>query len=111
MIANFFRSLDRHGVQYLLISGQATVLYGAATFSEDIDLWLHPTGDNCSRFLNSLRDCGARYYKLTPPLTVENLARGHGFHFVLPGRGEPDAFLDIGATSSMNSNDSARQAN
>ncbi|HKX61225.1 MAG TPA: hypothetical protein VJS65_05265 [Verrucomicrobiae bacterium] len=95
MIANFFRSLDRHGVEYLLISGQATVLYGAATFSEDIDLWLHPTHENSIRFLAALRECGARYYKLTPALTVENLARGHGFHFVLPTRNEPDAFLDI----------------
>ncbi len=95
MIANFFRSLNQHRVEYLLISGQATVLYGAATFSEDIDLWIHPTEDNCPRFLAALRDCGVRYYKLTPPLTVEHLARGHGFHFVLPGRGEPDAFLDV----------------
>ena len=56
MIANFFQSLSRHGVEYLLISSQATVLYGAATFSEDIDLWLNPTEDNCSRFLAALRD-------------------------------------------------------
>ena len=42
MIASFFQSLDTHRVAYLLISGQATVLYGAATFSEDIDLWVEP---------------------------------------------------------------------
>ena len=95
MIANFFQSLSRHGVEYLLISGQATVLYGAATFSEDIDLWLNPTEDNCPRFLAALRDRGARYYKLTPPLTIQHLVRGQGFHFVLPGHDEPDAFLDV----------------
>src|SRR6266498_3031012 len=99
MIANFFRSLNQHRVEYLLISGQATVLYGAATFSEDIDLWIHPTEDNCPRFLAALRDCGVRYYKLTPPLTVEHLARGHGFHFVLPGRGEAVPFVPIGVHS------------
>ena len=70
MIANFFQSLDRNGVEYLLISGQATVLYGAATFSEDIDLWINPTGKNRDRFLLALRDCQARYYKLIPPLTI-----------------------------------------
>ena len=43
MIANFFQSLSAHDVEYLLISGQATILYGAATFSEDIDLWINPT--------------------------------------------------------------------
>jgi hypothetical protein len=46
MIASFFQSLEEHGVAYLLISGQATVLYGAATFSEDIDLWLNPAAEN-----------------------------------------------------------------
>ena len=91
MIANFFQSLDRHRVEYLLISGQATVLYGAATFSEDIDLWINPTEANGNRFLPALHECCARFYKLTPPPTVENLRRGHGFHFILPG----EVFLDV----------------
>jgi hypothetical protein len=94
MIASFFQSLNTGGVKYLLISGQATVLYGAATFSEDIDLWLDPTAENCDRFLKTLRDCGARYYKLTPPFTPGNLQRGHGFHFILSA-GEDKAFLDV----------------
>ena len=47
MIASFFQNLDARHVEYLLISGQATVLYGAATFSEDIDLWVNkPTIGN-----------------------------------------------------------------
>jgi hypothetical protein len=94
MIANFFQNLNASKIEYLLISGQATVLYGAATFSEDIDLWLNPTAENCDRFLTSLRACGARYYKLTPPFTPANLRRGHGFHFVL-GDGGETAFLDV----------------
>jgi hypothetical protein len=95
MIANFFRSLSGHQVEYLLISGQATVLYGAATFSEDIDLWVNPAEDNRVRFLTALRACGARYYKLTPAFEGKYLERGHGFHFVLPGKEEPDVFLDV----------------
>jgi len=94
MIANFFQSLDRHGVESLLISGQATVLYGAATFSEDIDLWVNPTEKNRARFLAALRDSEARYYKLTPAFTVENLQHGHGFHFVLLDCGG-EFFLDV----------------
>lgn len=93
MIANFFQNLDARRVEQLLISGQAAVLYGAAAFSEDIDLWINPTAENCQRLILALRDCGARYYKLTPPLTVENLAKGHGFHFTL-GEDEP-VFLDV----------------
>src|SRR6266545_6510552 len=95
MIANFFRSLNQHRVEYLLISGQATVLYGAATFSEDIDLWVNPAEDNCRRLLTALRDSHACYYKLTPAPTVEHFQRGHGFHFILPGDDEPEVFLDI----------------
>ena len=53
MIANFFQSLSDRGVDYLLISGQATVLYGAATFSEDIDLWINPTSENRDRCIAS----------------------------------------------------------
>jgi hypothetical protein len=95
MIANFFQSLDRIGIQYLLISGQATVLYGAATFSEDIDVWINPTEKNRDRFLLALHGCQACYYKLTPPPTVENLQRGHGFHFILPGADEDEIYLDV----------------
>lgn len=95
MIANFFQNLNRSGVEYLLISGQATVLYGAATFSEDIDLWINPTEKNRERFIVTLRDCRACYYRLTPPLTVENLQHGHGFHFILPGGGTDEIFLDV----------------
>jgi len=95
MIANFFRILTEQGVEYLLISGQATVLYGAATFSEDVDIWINPTAANTQRFLTALRACGARYYKLTPPVTVAHLLTGHGFHFLLPAADEPAVFLDV----------------
>jgi hypothetical protein len=95
MIANFFQSLDRNQVEYLLISGQATVLYGAATFSEDIDLWINPAEKNRDRFLLALHECQGRYYKLTPPLSIGHLQRGHGFHFILPGGGSDEVFLDV----------------
>jgi hypothetical protein len=48
----------------MLISGQATVLYGAATFSEDIDLWINPTLENARRFLDVLRSSSSLYYRL-----------------------------------------------
>jgi hypothetical protein len=54
MIASFFQSLEAHDVPYLLISGQATVLYGAATFSEDIDLWVEPSDVNVQRLRAAL---------------------------------------------------------
>ena len=63
MIASFFQNLDARGVEYLLISGQATVLYGAATFSEDIDLWVNPTDENCRRLLAELQQADRRYWR------------------------------------------------
>jgi hypothetical protein len=94
MIRNFFQSLNEHQVAYLLISGQATVLYGAATFSEDIDLWIEPGAENSRAFLKALASQGARYYKLTPPFEPAYLARGHGFHFIFGGESE-EVFLDV----------------
>ncbi|MBN1674905.1 MAG: hypothetical protein JXR37_27925 [Kiritimatiellae bacterium] len=93
MIASFFRSLEDHNVEYLLISGQATVLYGAASFSEDIDLWVNPTEPNRCAFLSALAARHACYYKATPPFELEALRAGHGFHFTVPD--DPEFFLDV----------------
>lgn len=90
MTKRFFRQLMTDKVRYLLISGQATVLYGASTFSEDVDIWLDHEQNNVRRFLSALRKLRARYYKLTPPMTPACLRKGHGFHFVLTGRREAD---------------------
>jgi len=91
---NLFRSFDRFGLEYLLISGQASVLYGAATFSEDVDIWVRPTRKNVTKLLRALAACRARVYKLTPPLTVRHLRTGHGFHFTVPSTSET-VYLDV----------------
>jgi hypothetical protein len=92
MIESFFQSLEQEQVEFLLISGQAAVLYGAAEFSEDVDLWVRPTEENLERFMSALHRAGARYYKLTPPLRLHHALAGHGFHFLL---GPEDVFLDV----------------
>jgi hypothetical protein len=95
MIANFFRHLDAQGARWLLVSGQATILYGAATFSEDVDLWVEPSTENLARLEVALRASGARYYKLTPPLTSSHALGHHGFHFTLPIEDGSVAYLDV----------------
>ena len=95
MIASFFQNLKAHQVEYLLISGQAAVLHGAATFSEDIDLWIQPVPGNAESFLRALHAQQAKYYKLTPPWELAYLRRGHGFHFVLASAGGEEVFLDV----------------
>jgi hypothetical protein len=95
MIASFFQHLEDFHVKWLLISGQATILYGAATFSEDVDLWVAPTESNLECFKQALRASEARYYKLTPEMTVANAAQHHGFHFTVPGVEDNAVFLDV----------------
>jgi hypothetical protein len=90
---SLFRSFERFGLDYLLISGQASILYGAATFSEDIDIWVRPSPQNLARMLRALASCRARFYKLTPPVTVRFARAGHGFHFAVPGR--IPTYLDV----------------
>ena len=97
MIKKFFHGLNCSGISYLLISGQATVIYGAATFSEDIDLWVEPKIDNWNRLLKILNGIGATNYKLTPPVSMAFIQKGHGFHFQIPSNTEklPYWFLDV----------------
>jgi hypothetical protein len=92
---SFFRSLERAGVEFILISGQAAVLYGAATFSEDFDLWVRPTTTNLLRLRIALARSRARVYKLTPALTLAHARAGHGFHFTLPDKPLDVAYLDV----------------
>ena len=92
---SFFQNLERENVRYLLISGQASILYGAAQFSEDVDLWISPAFGNPQAFLRVLKKVDATVYKLTPPMTRSYLRRGHGFHFKLPEDEFSPAYLDV----------------
>jgi hypothetical protein len=89
-----FRVFSAHRVRYLIIGGQASILYGAAHFSQDLDIWIDPRDDNVRRFVGAMEDLGARVHKLTPPLARAYLDRGHGFHFLVPLR-EGRVYLDV----------------
>lgn len=82
-----FRAFSAHRVRYLIIGGQASILYGAAHFSQDLDLWIEPEAHNVRHFLDALESLRARFHKLTPPMTGAFLRRGHGFHFLVPQTG------------------------
>lgn len=90
-----FRSLDEARVDFLPIGGQAAILYGAAQFTRDLDLWIRPTAANLSALVRALHAVRARVHKLTPPLTLEHVRRGHGFHSVVPQPGALPAFVDV----------------
>jgi hypothetical protein len=88
---SFLRSLENEGARYLLIGGQACVLYGASQFTEDIDLWVRPAARDLTSLLKCLTKVDAVVHKLTPPPSLSLLRRGHGFHFLIP----PDTYLDV----------------
>jgi hypothetical protein len=67
-------------VQALLMGGQACVLYGAAEFSRDTDLFILADSANLDRLRSGLRDLQAECIAV-PPFEVEYLHRGHAIHF------------------------------
>jgi len=91
MIKSLFRAFETHQVRYLLISGQACVLYGASQFTEDIDFWIQSSNKNVRAFLRAMAQVKAKVYKLTPPMTQVYVLKGHGFHFKV-GR---DWYVDV----------------
>lgn len=88
---SFLASLERERVRYLLISGQACVLYGASQFTEDVDLWVRPTRADLRGLLKALAGAGAIVHKLTPRPNLALARRGHGFHFMI----RPDTYIDV----------------
>ena len=67
------------GVRALLMGGQACVFYGAAEFSRDTDFALHADATNLERLQAAMRELQAVVIAV-PPLTLENLRRGHAVH-------------------------------
>jgi hypothetical protein len=72
--------MREHGVQSLLMGGQACVFYGAAEFSRDTDLALLASSANLDRFRAALADLQAECIAV-PPFDASYLERGHAVHF------------------------------
>ena len=85
-IVKVLSSIRTHGVQGLLIGGQACILYGAAEFSRDLDAILLLSPENLDRFRTLLGDLDAHVVAV-PPFDVRYLDRGHFVHFRC-GRGD-----------------------
>jgi hypothetical protein len=67
-------------VQFLLMGGQACVLYGAAEFSRDTDIAILADEQNLQR-LRAATDELKAVEIAVPTLTLENLRKGHAVHF------------------------------
>lgn len=67
-------------VRFLLMGGQACVLYGGSEFSRDTDLVLLPDRENLVALQEALKILLAEEIAV-PRLTVDNLNKGHAVHF------------------------------
>jgi hypothetical protein len=79
-IRKVLSTLSTHEVQYLLMGGQACVLYGAAEFSRDCDIAIFCDTANIERLKAALTDLDA-FAIAVPPFETDFLLRGHALHF------------------------------
>lgn len=54
----FFESLNRNDVRYLVVGGYAVAFHGYPRYTKDIDVWIEATTDNVQRLIQALRDFG-----------------------------------------------------
>lgn len=72
--------MHAHGVRYLLMGGQACIVYGAAEFSRDTDVAVLAVSENLRRLQAALDALDARVMTV-PPFEREYLEHGHAVHF------------------------------
>jgi len=79
-ILKVLSELNESGVLYLLMGGQACVLYGAAEFSRDTDIAVLADAGNLHQLSVALDRLQAEQIAV-PPFQSEYLLRGHAVHF------------------------------
>lgn len=93
-ITRALSTLQKNGVQTLLMGGQACVLYGAAEFSRDLDVALLASPENLDRLRRALTELDATVIAV-PPFGAEYLQRGHAIHFRCAAPGAEGLRLDV----------------
>ena len=71
-----FRSLNEHGVRYVLIGGYAAVLHGSPTVTLDADICAARDDENLERLAQALRAVHARLRTATDPEGIPLLLDG-----------------------------------
>ena len=80
LILKVLSTLSSRNVRYLLMGGQACVLYGGAEFSRDTDIVVLADANNLNQLQIALADLQAECIAV-PPLSRDYLLRGHAVHF------------------------------
>lgn len=93
-IARALSTLLDNGVRFLVVGGQACILYGGAEFSRDLDLAVLVSSANLDRLRAALAALEAEPV-FVPPLSAEVLEAGHACHFRCRAEGLLDVRLDV----------------
>lgn len=79
-IPRVLSTFQAHGVEALLMGGQACILYGGAEFSRDADFAVLASRENLDRLSRALDDLSAEVIAV-PPFESRYLERGHAVRF------------------------------
>lgn len=72
---DLFASLNRAGVEYLLVGGVVAIAYGVPRTTQDIDILINPTVANAKKLLSTLKRLGfGTADMITPEELVKNEA-------------------------------------
>ena len=93
-ILKVLSELNRSRVRYLLMGGQACVLYGGAEFSRDTDIVILADTGNMDRLSAALDQLQASPIAL-PPFELDYLLRGHAVHFRCRHPEAPGQRIDV----------------
>lgn len=93
-IRKVLSSIQSSGVSYLLMGGQACVLYGGAEFSRDTDIAVLANSDNLSRLKTALNDLQATCIAV-PPFERQYLEMGLAIHFRCAHPDAKDMRIDV----------------
>lgn len=75
------KTLDKHGVQALLMGGQACIFYGGAQFSKDIDLAILAHAGNLLSLSSAMKEIEAEIVAVPRSLDGRLLEKGHAVRF------------------------------
>lgn len=77
-ILSFWRALQDHSVQYIMIGGYAINLHGYQRFTGDLDIWLKDTLENRQQLRKAFVDCNMGDYPMIEDM--EFIAGWTDFH-------------------------------
>jgi len=93
-ITRVLSSMQKNGVDCLLMGGQACILYGGAEFSRDIDFVLHISAENIANLKQAIKELEAECIAV-PPFKISYLQKGHAIHFRCQGTGVEQLRIDV----------------